>query len=504
MCPKSKNAPECGCNQTTLIDKEIVKQDADNITGIVTAKTWIQGYCEIHKCYGGKPRGYKETKTSVDPFNPETIISEKELELVKYVLVKTFNSSAIGENAAIKIAVEKGIVESENDARRLIERLCSKGIIIGGNTSRSDPSWRLTITPEAQQFLSDALGIHPKESKYQPWIDLIDQSIASTASIKLSSSQDIIKQLLLKERARLIGNDPGFFETEDKMIVPQNVLYQRPVYEILIRTLCKWLEIWKPLLTVRELSARSVKSIALAYAIDPSKLVEKYWNQFDSVIFHECQSSFNSLGLIRSLDLFTYSGVITASIPGITENDSDKLFKTISNFSLLANPDTMLNVKAENILCTENLAAFTFISNVFHESKNVNWLVIYKGGYKDDFVIDVLHILIRDNKFSQLVFWFDNDYGGVDMFNKLLVRLRDFGIDITNEPSVRFLYRIPPGFENDMYDRKQKNLLTKLRERACCDLVKDACDYITNHESVEQEVFLSNYETYFIHNDVHL
>ncbi|MEX2683828.1 MAG: hypothetical protein Q6373_019810 [Candidatus Sigynarchaeota archaeon] len=366
--------------------------------------------------------------------------------------------------------------------------------------SNIEPKIYFLLTNKGRLDLKARLNYSTIEERKEVWLARIHDSIEkSKQNIALPVIvRDTITTILLQERARIRAGNPGFFKDDDKRVLPTNSLLNRPKYDIILYSLCTWLLIWKPILTVRELSARSVVDIARDYGDDPSKVIEEYWHDLEDIVYYNGKVAIEELGLMNKLKFVHYSGELVH----FGRDGKDDMFRTLSNYYLMQNPGLKLTTSARNLLVVENSAAFFHATMVLERIHPGKWFIIYSGGQVDSFLPSVACRLIRDNDFEKIIFWVDNDLGGLTILTTFLQYLANQELDKKKWDNITALYKIPKQFENLAFNKKQAPSIARMLEKSKFQMIKDIGRYIMEKGSIEQEVFLSNLEEFLEFNDI--
>ncbi|MFX1295492.1 MAG: hypothetical protein ACFFD2_11670 [Promethearchaeota archaeon] len=443
--------------------------------------------CSTHHYPWGKRRNEVIRITSAAPLEGYAF-NEHDIEFFKLVFSRLWNGK-INEKAWHKeLAKIFRYNDVESKTKRFIQigLICREEIVL---QSRIEKKSYILLTDRGKSELKYKLQFKTVEEVVNDCKNLIVQTLDEMEDKKLSNAQIRIKSVLEDQVADIEKGEAGLYQSNEKRIVPSISLKKRPVYEIIIRSLCTWLKIWKPVVTVRELSARAVKDIALVYTIDPSKLLEKHLKVMDDIMKHYCSRSLESLGLMHLLKFFNYSGDIAFEISSM----EGQVFKTVTNYYLSRIINGKMATPACQLICIENLSAFFHVSEYTRLNEPKDWLVVYIGGMPDDFLPSVVLRLIKVNNFKNIYFWLDNDLGGLQIFEYFL---NYFENQYQIPENLSALYKIPPTFLKHTYRKDQDVKLMKLMDKTSFPVIKEIAEYIVAKGSIEQEVFLSNFDEF--------
>jgi len=391
-------------------------------------------------------------------------------------------------------SLEKFISSEECDDQTKV--LIQAGLVYTEETIYQSKNWQRTkvfLTEKGRSFLKRQFRFKTSEEIIQDCKLLILQTFNEMKDVDLSSIQRKLKSILETELKNIERGDAGIFRSNKNRILPSRSLKKRPTYEIIIRTLCSWLKIWKPILTVRELSARALKDIALSYSIDPSKLLEKHLNDLRDVIDYYCGLSLDSFGLMHLLKFFIYAGNLNLHVPNI----KGQVFRTLTNYYLSKSTNDNIATQASYLICIENLSAFFHVAEYARQKKPEEYFIVYIGGKTDEFLPSVILQLIQHSNFKQVFFWCDNDLGGLQIFE---FYLNFFSNHQKIPENLSALYKIPPKFLKHVYNKGQDEKIKKIAEKTNFSILKQIADYIITTGYIEQEVFLSNFEEFLEYN----
>jgi hypothetical protein len=491
---KLKSKP-CGCppEKYSWLPKE-TKETQGNLVIIHKFESFE---CSVHLKPWGQRRGEEIITITEKPIKDREL-TDREIQFFRAVFPSLWDGkiSAIEwqETLKKKMKIEK--------VDRITESWIQKGIIykkaIFHKTS-IEPKTYIHFTDSGRLDLKNRLNFSTIDERKAAWLDKIQKSIeiARKNPDMSDMARETISKIILDEQCKILHDDPGF-HTEEKHIVPTNSLVNKPKYDIILLSLCEWLRIWKPILTVRELSARSVMGIARDYDNDPSKVIEEYWHDFEDVVYYNGKVAIEDLGLMNKLKFVHYSGSL-AEVKSDVKGDT---FSTVSNYYILHHPGLSFTSPARNLLVVENLAAFFHASVQLGDIDPSKWFIVYGGGQVDSFLPSIIYKLIRDNNFQKVAFWVDNDLGGLNILTTFLRYLKNREIDKKKCDTIAALFKIPPAFLTLAFDKHQETEIASLIEKSPFQVVKDIGQYIIANGSIEQEALLTNLKEFLEFNEI--
>lgn len=494
--PKSYFSAECGCPIDTLIQKKIETTQIDEHSKIIEITTFEIGYCKEHNCYGGKQKKFRQEKKVDEIISVE--LNPNEINILKYLLYILNNKTSISAKKFRELLLKKRLISNEKDYLSIELHLMQAKFLILENIKRDKPIWKIMISSEHEENLRKKFDIFPKEHYYPYWKKLITDSISSKHNP--NDSEIILKNILLNEQKRLVNGDPGFYRNDQSRIVPENNYFKIGKYEILLNAMCTWYKIWQPMLSVRELSARSVFQIAEKNGISPSKLLEQSYSDLSEILEYERKTTPLDLGLINGLKFIHYFGNLSID-NGMNEN---RTFKSFSSLDLTQLKDKTIKIEAKNILYIENLSAFMHIANDFDSNNFNEWLVVYGNGKFTEFPVEIILRLTKSSNIHNIFLWVDNDLGGLQIISYILNIFSKKNPNFTN---FSCLYRIPSNLLHYCYkknDEKYWNRLEKEIKNSKYNIIPIIGEYIKDTGLLEQEVLLSDYKTFFMENNINL
>ncbi|MFW9876829.1 MAG: hypothetical protein ACFFG0_27360, partial [Candidatus Thorarchaeota archaeon] len=387
--------------------------------------------CALHKTTWGRRRKEEKIitcKTPIEKYNVE----ENDLAFFRSIISKLWNDKINEYKWKKKL---KKYYNNQN-LDEISNGLIQKGLIFkkieviqASNTEKTYYS----LTDNGKLKLKKLTAFLNIEEK----IDLGIKKIKNTLDLfnydDLKENKKIIFSLVENQLGLLKRRNPEWIKNDGTSIKPQNSAINPPKYLIILYGLCTWLQIYRDNLTLREVSARAFQDSQLLSDVDPSKVLDKYSNDFNSIIKQFSGKDSNDFGLILALDSFTFSGKL---ILKIQNGNSIKIAGSSVSFSNLSYSNIKtINLNVEKVLFIENFAVYAQMVLDNWGADNNTLLIFIKGmGISGYFKKSILKKIIRNNPEANYFVWLDYDLGGCKIYREILKNLNVDNIKIIKIP----------------------------------------------------------------------
>ncbi|MHA1343312.1 MAG: hypothetical protein ACTSQG_04965, partial [Promethearchaeota archaeon] len=342
----------------------------------------------------------------------------------------------------------------------------------------------IELTEFGRESLKKRLGFISSEEQVALVKAKINR-INEAYSDNLNSSQEIIKNLLNDQIKRIEDGNPGWELNKKSVINPMNSATRPPKYLLIACGLCTWVKIYRKNLTLREISARAFQEAQFPFINDPSKVLDSYSQDFDSILFKFSNKNCADLGLILALDSFTFSGEL---ILQMQDGEQIKVSGSSVSFSNLSyGKIKTIRLSAKRVLFIENYAVFAQLVLDNWGSENDTLLVFIKGmGVSGHFRKSILRKIINSNPKVDYFIWVDYDLGGCNIYREVLKNLEVEEIKIIRLPSdISIPFRKIPKTQIDLL----KSYLESKNNH-----LKAFAQFILENGKVEQEYLLEWYD----------
>ncbi len=410
----------CGCpddafHWTEIRNKEIVGP-------IIREYSSEVKICQKHNLPWGPKRKITRTLRSASPLNL-TNLDPKIVKLLKSVFIKLY-----GGRINISVLFDK--IKKPNPTA-VVEELIQRGILtqITKTQSNNREKSYLEIPLGERDKLSGFLGFLSKDLQITLSRDIITTALSNSAQTTMraenkekNSSAKAILFRILRDQLSLIDNgQPGWNVGNGKSINPTNSSNASPVYLIISAGLVTWLQYWRPIMTMREISAKAFQNFPVDLEgfnkkfEDPSKILEQYSGQLSKIFEAVEIPSLSSLGLIEKPQFFHCSGELEV----VHENGQRETHKrpviTLSNLEYDNISRLLVPTATQTLLLVENLAVF---AHLVHESWALDndALLVYMGGKGLQITKDFPRLVCESNPNVEIWIWVDHDLGGCQIF----------------------------------------------------------------------------------------
>ena len=388
--------------------------------------------CPLHKITWGKRRKEKKLITCTTPIENYNF-EENNLAFFRSIISVLWNDK-INENIWKKKL--KNYYKNQ-DLDEISEGFIQKGLILKRidviQTSNTEKIY-YSLTNDGKQELKELTGFLNVEEQIALGIEKINNTLDIFNKDDLEANKKIIFSLLNVQLELLKEGNPEWIKNDGTSIKPQNSAINPPKFLIILYGLCTWLQIYRDNLTLREVSARGFQESELSFNEDPSKVLDKYSNDINSIIKNFSSKNCEDIGLILALDSFTFSGELilkmqngkSIKIAGLSVSFSNLSFSNINSIEL----------NADIVLLIENFAVFAQLVLDKWATENNALLIFIKGmGISGHFRKSILKKIIRNNPEIKYFVWLDYDLGGCNIFREIYTRLGFENIKIIRIPS---------------------------------------------------------------------
>ena len=439
--------------------------------------------CQNHKATWGRRRKEEKIIKCITPVN-EYESKEIDLEFFKSVFASLWNDKINEKLWNKKLKAKYQDMNFDDLTNSFIQKgLILKKILVI-QKSNKEKSYIL-LTDLGRKKIKDRIGFLSVEeqismAKVKLLLTLKKENIKD-----YDDNKSILYNLLEDQLKRLESKNPGWKRLKKSFFIPRISAVNPPKYLIILYGLCTWFEIYRDNLTLREVSARAFQNSPILINEDPSKVLDKYSNDINSIIQKFSGKICDELGLILALDSFTFSGDLT-------------LHMQDDNFIKIGGPSVSFSnlsyAKIEKINLNANLVIFIENYAVFAQMVLDNWaikkkiLLIYiKGmGISGHFRKKILMNILRNNPKVHYFIWVDYDLGGCNIYREIINNLEVDDVTIIKiPPELSIPYRTVP--ESQLKSIKEF-CSSKNSE------LKNLATFILNNGRVEQEYLLEWYK----------
>ena len=339
----------------------------------------------------------------------------------------------------------------------------------------------ILLTDLGKKKIKNLIGFLSVEEQILMGKDFILQTL-DKKNVKLyDENKRILYNLLGEQLKRLELNNPMWNTLEKSSIIPRNSAIIPPKYLIILYGLCTWYQIYRDNLTLREVSARTFQNSPIMINEDPSKVLDKYSKDINSIIQKFSGKICDDLGLILALDSFTFSGEL---ILQMQNGNSIKIGGPSVSFSNLSYTNIKkINFSGNLVLLIENYAVFAQLVLDNWVNTNNALLIFIKGmGISGHFRKKILMDIIRNKPKAKYFLWVDYDLGGCNIYREIINNLEVDNFKIIKMlPELSIPYRPVPESQLESIKEFCNSKNSELRNLAT---------FILDNGRVEQEYLL--------------
>ena len=337
------------------------------------------------------------------------------------------------------------------------------------------------LTDLGKKKIKNLIGFLSVEEQISMGKDFILQTLDKKNAKLHDENKRILYNLLEDQLKRLELNDPMWNTLEKSSIIPRNSAVNPPKYLIILYGLCTWYQIYRDNLTLREVSARTFQNSPIMINEDPSKVLDKYSKDINSIIQKFSGKICDDLGLILALDSFTFSGEL---ILHMQNGNSIKIGGPSVSFSNLSYTKIKkINFSSNLVLLIENYAVFAQLVLDNWVNTNNALLIFIKGmGISGHFRKKILMDIIRNKPKANYFLWVDYDLGGCNIYREIINNLEVDNFKIIKiPPELSIPYRPVP--------ESQLESIKEFRHSKNSEL-QNLATFILDNGRVEQEYLL--------------
>lgn len=480
MPTKKLLSKPCDCSNELFEWKEFKSQEEIGGTKIETS--YEAFICKNHGSQWGLKKNEKIIEACTS-FSKDLILEENILDFFSSLFAQMWRGKV-----NIKKWNDKVLKTFKNDTpEKFTNSIIQKGIISKETLFAKENLKRrefIQLTQFGKDNLKKTLGFISAEEQ----ISLVKEKINSTntsLTSQLNPNQKIILNLLLKQIKKINDNTPGWELNDGSLIVPRNSAKTPPKYLLIAFGICTWLKIYRDNLTLREISARAFQDAQLHLKDDPSKILDKYSQDIDSIIYKFSKKNCVNLGLILTLDSFTFSGEI---ILNMQDGEKIKISGSSVSFSNLSyGKINTIELTVKRVLFIENFAVFAQLVLDNWNSLNDTLLIFIKGmGVSGHFRKSILKKIINANPKVNYYIWVDYDLGGCNIYREVIKNL-----EVENIKIIQLLPKMSIPFRKIPVN--QINPLKSYTESSNNQL-RAFARFILENGKVEQEYLLEWYD----------
>ncbi len=439
--------------------------------------------CPLHKIAWGRRRKEEKVITCTSPIKNYDI-EEKDIDFFRSII------SALWDDKINETKWKRKLKKyyKNQDLDEISNGLIQKGLFlkkVDVIQSSNTEKMYYSLTDDGKLKLKQLTGFLNVEEKIALGIEQIKSTLDLFNYDDLEENKKIIFSLLNNQLKQLKEGIPEWIKNDGTSIKPQNSAINPPKYLIILYGLCNWLKIYRDSITLREVSARAFQELELVSDTDPSKVLDKYSNDINSIIKQNSGKDCNDLGLILALDSFTFSGQLVLKI---CNGESIKIGGPSVSFSNLSYRDIKtIDLNADKVLFIENFAVFAQLVLDNWAIKYNALLIFIKGmGIAGHFKKFILKKIIKSNPEICYFVWLDYDLGGCNIYREIIKNLKVDNIKIIKiPPDISIPFRKIPS--------NQLNLIEHYGNLENLEL-KNFSQYILKNGKVEQEYLLEWYD----------
>lgn len=475
------NKKPCDCPSESF---KYVKKEYLTIEGpYETIHSYEVKECQVHKNFWGRRRKEQKVIRCVKPIKNYNL-DKKDLDFFKSVFAPLWNEKINEKTWNKKIRKLYQNKSPEDITNSFIQKGIIYTKIIFVQKSNSEKKY-IFFTSTGKEKIKDLIGFLSVEEQVSLGKAKLLEALTSELSENLDENQVILFSLLKDQFQKIESNDPKWITMENYVIVPKNSAINPPKYVLLLYGVCTWFQIYRENLTLREVSARAFQKAPIMKNEEPSKILDKYSQDLNSIIEKFSGKICDELGLILALDSFTFSGYLTLYMQ---DNKNIKIGGPSTSFSNLSYTRIKeIHIDTHLVLFIENYAVFAQLV-LDNWALNNNVLLIYiKGmGISGHFRKEILRKILRDNPQVNVFIWVDYDLGGCNIYYEVLKNLEIENINIIYlPPDMSIPFRKIPKNQQNLLSSYAKSNIVQLRNFA---------KFILENGKVEQEYLLEWYD----------
>ena len=481
MSSKKLLSKPCDCSDDSFQWKEFKFEE--NLEATKMRRTYEARVCQNHNLQWGLKRKERILETCISV--------PKDLVLNKKALI--FFRSIFGSIWKNKININKWNSKmakfyQNNEIENVTFIFIQKGIIfketIPTRSSLKEKQY-IILSEFGKNIIGKQIGFLSSDDQILLAKEMISETVDFFKDAELNPKEKVLYDVINDQLQKIEKEVPGWEVESNTLIIPRSSGKNPPKYLLITSGLCKWLKIYRSNLTLREISARAFQSASFSLENDPSKVLDNYSKDINSIVKNYSGRNCSDLGLVLKLDSFTFSGEL---ILKMYDGDEVKISGPSISFSSLSYGNIKsIKVYAKNVLFIENFAVFAQLVLDKWGSLNNTLLIFIKGmGISGHFKKTILKMIVKNNPTIRYFVWLDYDLGGCYIFREILKNLELDNILIIKIPlKIHVSYRELPREQIDSIKALYKSENTELRNFA---------QFILNNGRVEQEFLLEWYE----------
>ena len=481
MSSKKLLSKPCRCSDDSFQWKEFKFEDILEATKIEIR--YEAKVCQEHNLQWGLKRKERILETCIS--NPEEIILNNEALIFFRSIYGTLWRSKININQW-KNKLSKFYKNHEIESRTYL--FIQKGLIfketIPARSSLKKKEY-ITLSEFGREFIKKQIGFLSSDDQILLANEMIRETIDFLKNVKFNPKQEVLYELVNDQLQRIRNADPGWELEGGSLIIPRNSGKNPPKYLLITSGFCCWLKIYRDNLTLREISARAFQNVSFSLDKDPSKVLDMYSKDINSIIRKYSGKNCADLGLVLALDSFTFSGNMILRMHDGNEVEVSGLSVSFSNLSY----GNIKNIKidAKKVLFIENFAVFAQLVLDNWSRSHDTLLIFIKGmGISGHFKKTILKKIVENNPTIKYYVWLDYDLGGCYILKEIIKNLEIDNILIIKIPlGIHIPYReLPPKHIDSI-----KSLCTSENTE-----LGSFAQFILKNGRVEQEFLLEWYE----------
>lgn len=481
MSSKKLLSKPCDCNDDSFQWKEFKFEE--NLEATKIRRIYEAKVCQNHNLQWGLKRKERILETCIS-ISEDIILNKEALIFFRSIfgslwrgkininkwnnkMVKFYQNNAL-ENITY-LFIQKGLIFKETIPTR--SSLKKKQYII--------------LSEFGKDFIRKQIGFLSSDDQILLTKEMISETVDFLKDVNLNPKQKVLYGIINDQLQRIEEDVPGWELEGGSLIIPRNSGKNPPKYLLITSGLCNWLKIYRDNLTLREISARAFQNAHFPLENDPSKVLDNYSMDINSIIKNYSGKNCADLGLVLTLDSFTFSGELILRMHNGNEVEISGPSVSFSNLSY--GNIKSIKVNAKRVLFIENFAVFAQLVLDNWSSLNDTLLIFIKGmGISGHFRKTILKKIVENNPTISYFVWLDYDLGGCYIFREILNKLELDNILIIKIPlKIHIPYRELPPKQIDLIKALCKSENTELRNFA---------QFIQSNGRVEQEFLLEWYE----------
>ncbi len=439
--------------------------------------------CSKHNNTWGRRRKEEEIISCFNPIK-EIQFKDKDIEFFKSIISK------IWENRVNEKVWKKKLNSyyKNQNIEEISNGFIQKGLVIKNieiiQKSNSQKTYFL-LTDQGRVKLKELTQFLDVDEQIGLGIEKIKKTLKESG-LYSNEKKKIILDLIKSQLDLLETGNHQWVRKDGVKIKPSNSAVNPPKYLILLYGFCTWVEIYRDSLTLREVSARAFQESEIPLDIDPSKMLDRYSKDLNSIIENFSSKECEELGLILTLDSFTFSGEL---ILEMLDGNSIIISGPSVSFSNLSYQNIdKIKLSAKRVFLIENYSVFAQLVLDNWTNQNNALLIFIKGmGVSGRFKKTILKKIIEHNPKCKYFVWLDYDLGGCTIFREIL--------RILNVKTMK-LVRIPPHLKVPFREihTSQLDTLKVLYNHTDIPELKEYAKFILDNGKIEQEYLLEWYD----------